>query len=185
MRLQMAETLKRHLRRTHPHNPRLFGKLLLLLTDGRMLNHVFDYNNYRRLIEFQEVMPRVNPLVKEGMSPEGRVYGVLSTEVVKHICDGVTLDSRREDKTRTKSNVSKRRKRSAVAVTKSEDQAAKSLRWPAKDFHFFKPPEELISAAPSISSAECLELDMWSRSSRTQNASSFVCVHSVACVGTL
>lgn len=122
----MVEALKKQIAKTHRHHPHLLGKLLTFVYDIRTITHVFDYNQQRRLTEFEEILPNLNPRIKDSMSSDGKVYGFVSKEVVKYICDGVSTSNK------SKTRLTRNRK------IQPKRLAEKSK--PLCNFQFFKPP---------------------------------------------
>ena len=109
----------------------MLGKLLLLITDVRTLSHLFDYHNYKRLNEFLDVLPEVNPVLKEYIEHEGRAYSVLSSELVNYICDGVTYDPYLDNHVY---------KRGQKPKEKQVQRLKESLGFHLFNFRFFRPP---------------------------------------------
>ena len=97
-----------------------------MIPELRVLAHVLAYDiNLRlnQLIDIQDALPAV---MKETFSPEGKAYELLSSEMVKRICEGVTQ------------NVRKRKK--SVKYKKKKKQRKELLR--IENFTFFTPPSD-------------------------------------------
>ena len=52
----------------------------------RDLSHIYQYDSYQKLTEYQEVGNSINPLLKESWNPDGSVYGLFSDEIINHMC---------------------------------------------------------------------------------------------------
>ena len=99
--LLMVTALKNRLKKTHPHRPNMLGKLLLLLTDMRDLSHIYIYDCYKKLTEYQEIANNINPLLKESWNLGESVYGLFSDEIIKYMCDSSDLKATRDKEHKT------------------------------------------------------------------------------------
>ena len=140
--LHLIEILQRHLKKSHGHRPYIFGALLLMIPELRVLAHVLAYDLNLRLNQLIDIRDALPTVMKETLSPEGKAYELLSSEMIKRICEEVT------------ENVRKRKK--SVKYKKKKKQRNDLPR--IENFIFFTPPSEQNSRA---NLAWSLRADIW------------------------
>ena len=129
----MVTALKNRLEKTHPHRPNMLAKLLLLLTDMRDLSHIYIYDCYQKLTEYQEIANNINPLLKESWNLEGSVYGLFSDEIIKYMCASSELKATRDKKDKSQE----------PSISHQQTQMRRTdhhLSLDINSFHFFVPP---------------------------------------------
>lgn len=142
--LNMVDALKVQLGKTHRCRSNMLGKLLLLVSDIRILTHIYLHNLSWMLMEFEEVVHRINPVLKELMHPDGQAYENLSAEFISKIYDGATLEETKKEKCRGTEKKRKNKKDKLKESSTLETSAQSGLQKRTlnfQDFHFFTPPE--------------------------------------------
>ena len=97
-----------------------------MIPELRVLAHVLAYDLNIRLNQLLDLRDALPAVMKETLNPEGKAYELLSSEMIKRICEGVTQ------------NVSKRKK--SVKYKRKKKQRKEPPR--IEDFTFFTPPSD-------------------------------------------
>ena len=142
--LYLIEILQRHLKESHGHKPYVFGAFLLMIPELRVSAHVLAYDLNLRLNQLPDVRDALPAIMKETLRPEGKVYELLSSEMITRIRERATQ------------KVSKRKKSMKYKQRKKQRNGP-----PRKEnFTFFTPPSDQ-NRGSSANFGWSLRADMW------------------------
>lgn len=151
--------LQRRLQASGRYSPALLGTLLLMLPELREISHVLAHEVTVKLQQLIEIRDAMKQVTLETLSPDGGAYEILSDEVVKHICEGYSLEQfeiNRRTKQITKKKKIRHRKKKGKANRK--DVKPPSIN----NFKFFKPPGTSSSEGTERQNVVCsIRADVW------------------------